>query len=149
PQPRVVSSGARATSGHATTRRGRRWTALAWAVAGLTAVIATACLGAVATRGLSPQATIPDNRLGDILRRYGAPSCIDHFHRAGTIILHYPTLHLLASVPNSQWGPRTPVTRVVADGPVPRAYQPSAACVASEWDGTRDVERFTRYRWAG
>lgn len=87
--------------------------------------------------------------LGDILSLYGPPSCIGYYRRDGTVMVHYPMLHLMARVPDNRWGPRTRVAMIVLGNPVPPAGQTTAICAHVDEAGSDPNAVYREYAWHG
>jgi hypothetical protein len=52
--------------------------------------------------------------LGDILTLYEMPTCVDTFYQqAGTLLLHYPDLHVSVRFRGTRFNPSTPVSSIV------------------------------------
>jgi hypothetical protein len=91
----------------------------------------------------------PSFTIGTVVDTFGRPSCVDTYvyQHSGTLILHYPGLHIVAQFTNNHFNAFTQATSIVLRDPLPFSSSPEAVCSllnADDSDG-----RFSQYPWKG
>jgi hypothetical protein len=82
--------------------------------------------------------------VADILALYGLPNCVDTiYHAAGTLLLHYRSMHISVQLKENHFGPETPVTSIVLGDVQEESNDP---CDPEHMAGDRSRSRF---HWAG
>jgi hypothetical protein len=91
----------------------------------------------------------PAFTIGTLVDTFGTPSCVDTYvyDHSGTLILHYPGLHIVAHFTNNHFNAYTSANTIVLRDPPTIPGQPIAACSALNSDNNRS--RFSQLPWKG
>jgi hypothetical protein len=91
----------------------------------------------------------PSFTVGTVIDIFDAPGCVDTYvyHHSGTLILHYPGLHVLTQFTDNHFSSYTRAVTVVLGDPETFSSDPSALC--NTVSSGENNGRYTQHSWKG